>query len=845
MDDNIKQNIKPINLESEMKDSFLSYAMSVIAARALPDVRDGLKPVHRRILYAMNELNLDPGKAYKKSARIVGDTMGKYHPHGDSSIYDAMVRLGQDFSMRYTLVDGHGNYGSIDGDPPAAQRYTEARLSPLSMEMLSDIEKNTVDFIPNYDEESKEPTVLPARFPNLLVNGTSGIAVGMATNIPPHNLCEVIDGVVKIIDNHIERGRDTDVDELLAIIKGPDFPTGATILGTAGAKMAYKTGRGSITTRADVDIEVLPNGRERLVITSLPYQVNKKRLIEKISELVKEKRIEGIADLKDLSNRFGIKIHLDIKKDANSNVILNKLYKYTQLQENFSVNMLALVDGQPKILNLHQMLTLFLDHQKDVVRRRTQFDLEKALKRAHILEGLLKALDIIDDILKLIRASKDGPDARNNLIETYDFSLEQASAIVEMRFRQLTGLELEKLQHEFDELMILVKELEEILANENRLYGVIREEILVIKSKHGDERRTKLVLDPGEIDFEDLINDEMSVITMTHFDYIKRLPLNTYKSQNRGGKGIIGMQTREEDVVRDLFVTNTHSGIFYFTNKGKVYTNKGYEIPEAGRTARGTAIVNLLNLDPGEKIAAVIPTSKFGGEKFLIMVTKKGVIKKTPLSEFANVKKSGLRALTIREEDELIAVLVSGGNDEVFLATHNGMGVRFNESDVRGMGRTAAGVRGIKLRRDDYVVGAVLVKEGFDILFVSEGGFGKRTEHSEFNTQNRGGLGVRVYKISDKTGPLVGISSVNNSEELMLINSNGVIIRIRIADVNITGRVAMGVKLINLHAEEKVISIAKISEDQIVYESTDGEEDLEAEDEGTEREETFEEDLNE
>jgi len=818
------QNIKPVILEEEMKDSFLSYAMSVIAARALPDVRDGLKPVHRRILYAMNELNLDPTKAYKKSARIVGDTMGKYHPHGDSSIYDAMVRLAQDFSMRYPLVDGHGNFGSMDGDSAAAQRYTEARLAHLSMDMLADIEKNTVDFTPTYDEESKEPTVLPARFPNLLVNGTSGIAVGMATNIPPHNLTEVIDGAIKIIDNQVNENRETDIDELISIVKGPDFPTGATILGVSGIRSAYKTGRGKITTRSEVDIEVMPNGRERFIVSALPFQVNKARLVEKIAELVKEKRIEGISDLKDVSNRHGVKIIIDLKKDANSNVVLNKLYKYTQLQENFNVNMLALVDNQPKILNLLQVLNHYIDHQKDVVRRRTQFDLDKALRRAHIVEGLLKALDYIDEIIALIRASKDAAEARLNLIERFDFSMEQASAIVEMRLRSLTGLERERLEKEYAELMEVIKELREILENEARLYGVIKEELLIIRAKYGDERRTKIVLDPGEIDFEDLINDEMSIITMTHLDYIKRLPLSTYKSQNRGGRGIMGMQTRDEDIVKNLFVTNTHSSLLYFTTKGRAFVNKGYEIPEAGRNARGTNIVNLLNLAGGERIAAVMPVDEFDDGHFLTMITKKGVIKKTVLKDFSNINKAGLRALTIREDDELIAVLNSNGDQDVFIATSHGMGIRFNENDVRPMGRTAAGVRGISLKDDDIVIGAVLLQEGFDILFVSENGFGKCTQIDEFKVQRRGGKGLKNYKITEKTGNLLGISPVNENEELMIINSNGIIIRIRIADISTTGRVTQGVKLINLNNGEKVISIAKISESQIEFESADSDE---------------------
>ncbi|MCL2564498.1 MAG: DNA gyrase subunit A [Defluviitaleaceae bacterium] len=819
------ENIKPIDLEMEMKESFLTYAMSVIASRALPDVKDGLKPVHRRILYAMNELNLDPSKGYKKSARIVGDTMGKYHPHGNLAIYDAMVRMAQPFSLRYPLVDGHGNFGSMDGDGAAAERYTEARLAPLAMEMLRDIDKNTVDFMSTYDEEGKEPVTLPARFPNLLVNGASGIAVGMATNIPPHNLAEAIDGVIKIIDNFVDNTQETDIEELIQIVKGPDFPTGASILGTNGIKSAYRTGRGKVVIRADADIEVLSNGRERITVTSLPYQVNKARLVEKIAELVKEKRVEGISDLKDVSGRHGLKIVIDLKKDANANVILNKLYKYTQLQENFNVNMLALINNQPRVFNLKQMLVHYLDHQKDVVTRRTQFDLDKALRRAHIVEGLLKALDIIDEIIALIRGSKDGAEARARLQEVFEFSELQAQAIVEMRLRSLTGLEKERLDTEYRELMETINYLQGILGDENRLLGVIKGELLVIKTKYDNGRRTEIVKDPGEIDFEDLINDEMSVITMTHLDYIKRLPLSTYKSQNRGGRGIKGMQTRDEDVVKDLFITNSHSSLLFFTNRGKVYRNKAYEIPESGRNSRGTNIVNLLNLDTGEKIAAVMPISaEENSGRFIIMVTKNGVIKKTPLKDFANIHKGGLRALTIKDEDELLIVLNSDGAQEVFLATKNGMSIRFKEEDIRSMGRIAAGVRAIRLKSTDQVIGAVLLMDGFDILFVSEKGFGKCTQKDAFKTQNRGGSGLRNYKITDKTGPLIGITPVNANEELMIINSSGVIIRIRIADISITGRVTQGVKLINLGEDETVVSIAKITEEQIEEEIEETEE---------------------
>jgi len=810
------ENIKPVDLETEMRESFLTYAMSVIASRALPDVRDGLKPVHRRILYAMSELGLEPSKGYKKCARIVGHTMGEYHPHGNLAIYDALVRMAQPFSLRYPLVDGHGNFGSMDGDGAAADRYTEAKLAPLAMEIIRDIDKNTVDFMPTYDEGGKEPVVLPARFPNLLVNGASGIAVGMATNIPPHNLAESIDGVVKIIDNFIENNRETDIEELIQIVKGPDFPTGAAILGTSGIKSAYRTGRGKVIIRADADIEVLSNGRERIVVTSLPYQVNKARLVEKIADLVKEKRVEGISDLKDVSGRGGLKIIIDLKKDANANVILNKLYKYTQLQENFNVNMLALINNQPRIFNLKQMLSHYLDHQKDVVTRRTQFDLDKALRRAHIVEGLLKALDIIDEIIAAIRASKDGAEARAKLEELFGFSQLQAQAIVEMRLRALTGLERERLDAEYRELMETIAYLQAILGDEKRLLEVIKEELLINKAKYDNSRRTAIIKDPGEIDYEDLINDEMSVITMTHLDYIKRLPLSTYKSQNRGGRGIRGMQTRDEDIVKDLFITNSHANLLYFTNRGKVFRNKAYEIPESGRNSRGTNIVNLLNLDSGEKIAAVMPIADLEeSDRFIIMITKNGVIKKTPLKDFAKIHKGGLRALTIRDEDELISVLNSDGAQEVFLATRQGLSIRFSEEDVRPMGRTAAGVRAIRLKGNDSVVGAVLLIDGFDILFVSENGFGKCTEKDAFKIQNRGGSGLRNYKITDKTGPLIGITSVNANEELMIINSSGVIIRIRIADISVSGRVTQGVKLINLGDDETVISIAKITQEQI------------------------------
>ncbi|MCL2593510.1 MAG: DNA gyrase subunit A [Defluviitaleaceae bacterium] len=821
MEETNLNNIRLRNLEEEMKDSFLLYSMSVIASRALPDVRDGLKPVHRRILYAMSELNLDPTKGYKKSARITGDTMGKYHPHGNGPIYDAMARMAQYFSLRYMLVDGHGNFGSIDGDSPAAERYTEARLSKISVEMLSDIEKNTVDFINTYDEENKEPTVLPSRFPNILVNGSSGIAVGMATNIPPHNLTEVINALLKIIDNHIEEGRETELKEIIDIVKGPDFPVGAQILGVNGIKEAYATGRGRVVIRSTSQIDVLPNGREVITFTDVPYQVNKERIVERIGELVRDKKIEGISDLKDISNRHGIKIVVDLKKDANAHVVLNKLYKYTPLQETYSINMLALVKGEPKLLNLMQILNHYLEHQKEVVVRRTQFDLDKALRRTHILEGLMVALDHIDEVISIIRGSQDTATAKARLSERFDLSEIQANAIVEMRLRALTGLERERLEKEYNELLELIKELRLILDNEKRLYEVIKEEALVVLQKYGDARRTLIMPDENEINYEDLIDDEMSVITMTHFDYIKRLPLSTYKAQNRGGKGIKGMETREEDIVKKLFVTNTHSNILYFTNRGKVYVGKGYQIPEAGRTAKGTAIVNMLNLDQGEKVAAVIPVADFAEDQYIAMVTKDAVIKKTPLSEFKKINKSGIRALTIKDDDELITVFSTNGNDEIFLATKKGMGIRFHEENVRSMGRTAAGVRAIRLAEGDFVIGADILEDGKQVLIVSENGYGKCTGRDEFRLQSRSGKGLRVYKVTEKTGELAGVSFVEEGEEVMIINSLGVIIRLKACDISTKGRVTQGVRLINLKEGEKVISIAKILKEQLEDDSDD------------------------
>ncbi|WP_341876037.1 DNA gyrase subunit A [Defluviitalea saccharophila] len=806
--------IIPVDIQEEMKRSYIDYAMSVIVSRALPDVRDGLKPVHRRILYAMNELRLTPDKAYKKSARIVGETMGKYHPHGDSSIYDAMVRLAQDFSIRYPLVDGHGNFGSVDGDSAAAMRYTEARLSKIAMELLADIEKETIDFVPNFDESLNEPSVLPARFPNLLVNGTSGIAVGMATNIPPHNLKEVINGVVKIIDNYVENNRETEIDELLSIIKGPDFPTGATILGRKGIEEAYRTGRGKVKVRAVADIEQVSSNKQRIIVTEIPYMVNKARLIEKIADLVKEKKIEGISDLRDESDRKGMRIVIEIKKDYNANIVLNQLYKYTQLQDVFGINMLALVNNEPKTLNLKDMLIHYLNHQKDVVTRRTQFDLRKAEERSHILEGLRIALDHIDEVISIIRSSSSTQEAKERLIEAFTLSEKQAQAIVDMRLRSLTGLEREKLEEEYRELQETIKELRAILGDEKRLYGVIKEEMLIILQKYGDERKTKLEVDGGELDVEDLIADEPNVITMTHLGYIKRLPLNTYKSQNRGGRGIIGMQTREEDFIEGLFIASTHHYILFFSNKGKAYRIKAYEIPESSRTARGTAIINLLQLDPDENITAVIPVREYKEGTYLLMVTKKGLIKKTSIMEYENIRKGGLLAINLREEDELIQVKNIEDDEQIFIGTKNGQGIVFSEKDVREIGRTGMGVRAMTLNEGDEVIGVGLLSEGRDILFVTEKGLGKRTDVGEFNLQRRGGKGIKTYRLTEKTGQIIGIKMVSEGEEVMMITSEGIIIRLHVSQISKTGRVTQGVKLMNLGENESVVAVAKVVEEE-------------------------------
>ncbi len=803
--------IVTIDINKEMKKCYIDYAMSVIVARALPDVRDGLKPVQRRILFSMNEMNLDPNKGYRKSARIVGDTMGKYHPHGDSSIYQAMVRMAQNFSMRYMLVDGHGNFGSIDGYGAAASRYTEARMSRITAEMLADIEKDTVDFEPNYDGNEKEPVVLPARIPNLLVNGSSGIAVGMATNIPPHNLGEVIDGVVCMIDHKIN-GEETDIEELMEHIKGPDFPTGANILGKSGIRAAYRTGRGKIIVRATAEIEN-HNGRDRIIVSEIPYMVNKLRLIEKIDELVREKRVEGISNVDDASAGDDIRIIIDLKKDANANVILNQLYKYTQLQDSFGAIMLALVDGKPAVLNLKQMLEEYLKHQEQVVTRRTRFDLDKAEKRAHILEGLRIAIDNIDEVIHIIRTSYDN--AKERLMERFGFSELQAQAILEMQLRRLQGLEHEKIDAEYRELQEKIAYYKTILADEKLLLGVIKDEISAVREKYADDRRTKLLQNPGEIDVEDLIDEETCVFTLSNLNYVKRTPLDTYKSQNRGGRGIVGMQTREEDYVKDLFLASTHDTVLFFTSHGKVYRMKGYEIPEAGRTSRGMAIVNLLEVGAGEKITAAIPVKEFRTDQYLVMVTKQGLIKKTDMASFANIRKMGLIALNLREDDDLIAVMTTEGDNEIFAATRFGMGIKFSEKDVRPMGRTAAGVKAVKLREGDYVVSAVKMVQGAKVLNVTEKGFGKQTDVSQFNLQNSGGIGLKIHQLTDRTGLLTGALLLEEDEEIMLITSEGVIIRLRGNEISSYGRVSQGVKLMNLDEGVTVVGIAKISGEDV------------------------------
>ena len=814
MEDNIFDKVHEVDLKKTMEDSYIDYAMSVIASRALPDVRDGLKPVQRRILYSMIELNNGPDKPHRKSARIVGDTMGKYHPHGDSSIYGALVNMAQEWSTRYPLVDGHGNFGSVDGDGAAAMRYTEARLSKISMELTADINKNTVDFMPNFDETEKEPVVLPARFPNLLVNGTSGIAVGMATNIPPHNLREVINAVVKIIDNQIEDKEETTIEEILEIIKGPDFPTGGVILGTRGIEAAYRTGRGKIRVRAITNIETMPNGKSRIIVTELPYMVNKARLIEKIAEMVRDKKIDGITDLSDQSSREGMRIVIELRRDVNANVILNQLYKHTQLQDTFGVIMLALVNNEPKVMNILDMLSCYLDHQEEVVTRRTKYELNKAEERAHILEGLLIALDNIDEVIRIIRGSQTVQIAKAELMERFGLTDVQAQAIVDMRLRALTGLEREKLEAEYNELMKLIDQLKAILADRKLLLGVIRKEIIIIRDKYGDERRTSIGFDEYDISMEDLIPKEDVVITMTKLGYIKRMSNDTFKAQNRGGKGIKGMQTIEEDYVEELFMSNTHHFIMFFTNTGRVYRLKGYEIPEASRTSRGTAIINLLQLMPGEKITAVIPIEYYGEEAYLVIATKNGLIKKTPLREYMNVRKIGLAAITLREDDELIEVKFTDSKKEIILATKYGQCIRFKEGDVRATGRTSMGVRGINLADRDEVIGMQLVTQGTHLLIVSEKGMGKRTSMEEFTAQNRGGKGVKCYKITEKTGNVVGIKAVDEEDEIMIINTEGIIIRMLCSGISVLGRITSGVKLINLKDGDMVASIAKVRDEE-------------------------------
>ena len=805
MEDNIFDKVHEVDMKKTMEEFYIDYAMSVIASRALPDVRDGLKPVQRRILYSMIELNNGPDKPHRKCARIVGDTMGKYHPHGDSSIYGALVNMAQDWSTRYILVDGHGNFGSVDGDGAAAMRYTEARLSKISMEMTADINKDTVDFAPNFDETEKEPTVLPSRFPNLLVNGTSGIAVGMATNIPPHNLREVIGAVVKIIDDQIEDKDETTIEEIMEIIKGPDFPTGATILGTRGIEEAYRTGRGKIRVRAVSNIEPMQNGKHRIVVTELPYMVNKARLIEKIAELVRDKKIDGITDLSDQSSREGMRVCIELRRDVNPNVVLNQLYKHTQLQDTFGVIMLALVNNEPKVMSLLEILNHYLKHQEDVVTRRTKYELNKAEERAHILEGLLIALDNIDEVIKIIRGSKTVQIAKAELMSRFNLSDAQSQAIVDMRLRALTGLEREKLETEYAELEKKIAEYKAILADRKLLLGVIKKEILVISEKYGDDR-----FDEYDISTEDLIPREDVVITMTKMGYIKRMSNDTFKSQNRGGKGIKGMQTLDEDYVEELFMTNTHQYIMFFTNTGRCYRLKGYEIPEAGRTSRGTAIINILQLQPDEKITAMIPIKEFKEGDYLFMATKKGLVKKTPILDYANVRKTGLAAITLREDDELIEVKITDDERDVILVTQYGQCIRFHESDVRSTGRTSMGVRGMNLSDRDEVVAMQLDAQGEELLIVSEKGMGKRTRMEEFTAQNRGGKGVKCYKITEKTGNVVGAKAVGPDDEIMIINTDGIVIRMECAGISVLGRITSGVKLINLKEHEEVASIAKV-----------------------------------
>jgi len=816
MDEKIFDQIHDVDLKDTMEISYIEYAMSVITSRALPDVRDGLKPVQRRILYAMIELNNGPDKPHRKCARIVGDTMGKYHPHGDSSIYGALVNMAQSWSMRYPLVDGHGNFGSVDGDGAAAMRYTEARLSKISMEMLADINKDTVNFVPNFDDTEKEPTVMPSRFPNLLVNGTNGIAVGMATNIPPHNLREVVDAVVRIIDNQIMYDRDTDIEELMQIVKGPDFPTGATILGRSGIEEAYRTGRGKIKVRSVSNIEPMPNGKNRIVVTEIPFLVNKARLIEKIADLVRDKKLDGITDLRDESDRTGMRICIELRRDVNPNIMLNQLLKHTQLQDSFGVIMLALVDGQPRVLNLKEMLTYYLEHQKEVVTRRTKYDLNEAEARAHIVEGLLIALDNIDEVIQIVRSSQTVQISKERLMERFGLSDPQAQAIVDMRIRTLTGLGREKLENEYRELMEKIKEYKAILGDVKKLLSVIREEIMIISAKYGDDRRTVIGHDDEEFSMEDLIPDENTIIAMTNLGYIKRMSVSNFRSQNRGGKGIKGMQTLDDDFISELLMTTNHHYLMFFTNKGKVYRLKTYDIPESNRTSRGVAIVNLLQLGPGEKITAVIPIKEYAEDKYLFMATRRGMVKKTSVSEYANINKTGLKAINLKDDDELIEVKTTDDTKDIMLVSREGQCIRFHESDVRPTGRASMGVIGMKLEEEDAVVGMQLDTQGEALLIVSENGLGKRTMMDEFTPQMRGGKGVKCYKINSKTGFIVGVKAVNADQDVMIITTEGIIIRINVSGISQLGRITSGVKLIDMEQDGqkdiKVASIAKVRE---------------------------------
>ena len=837
MEDNIFDQIHDVDLKKTMETSYIDYAMSVIASRALPDVRDGLKPVQRRVLYSMIELNNGPDKPHRKCARIVGDTMGKYHPHGDSSIYGALVNMAQEWSTRYPLVDGHGNFGSVDGDGAAAMRYTEARLSKISMEMLADINKDTVDFMPNFDETEKEPVVLPSRYPNLLVNGTTGIAVGMATNIPPHNLRETIAAVIRIIDNQIEN-KNTEIDELLSIVKGPDFPTGGMILGTSGIEESYRTGRGKIRVRAITDIEPMNNGKNRIVVTELPYMVNKARLIEKIAELVKDKRIDGITELRDESDRQGMRICIELRRDVNPNIILNQLYKHTQMQDTFGVIMLALVDNQPKVLNLFEVLNYYLIHQEEVVTRRTKYDLNKAEERAHILQGLLIALDNIDEVISIIRGSQTTAEAKARLIERFALSEAQAQAIVDMRLRTLTGLEREKLQAEYDALMEQIAELKAILADHNKLLGVIKSELLVISDKFGDDRRTAIGFDEFDISMEDMIPVTNTVITMTKLGYIKRMSVDNFKAQNRGGKGIKGMETIEDDYIEELLMTTSHNYLMFFTNFGRVYRMKAYEIPEASRTARGTAIINLLQLLPQEKITAVIPIKEYTDHEYLFMATRKGIVKKTAIKEYANIRKNGLTAINLREDDELIEVKKTDETKDIFLVTKYGQCIRFHETDVRKTGRSSMGVIGMNLADGDEIVGMQLDTQGESLMIVSAKGLGKCTLMTEFTAQNRGGKGIKCYKITEKTGNIVGVKAVNKDDEMMLITTEGIIIRIRVSDTALLGRITSGVKLMDVKNDVVVASIAKVREDKSLMNQDDQNEENDENQDVSEKDET-------